>query len=136
MQASPKESIGYEVVAARVSFALDQRCSFEDQYNKKMKKQDKQSLVDKPKEEVLSLSSINPLSMNSVNLCKDIDLDASVEQSNPELVDPEVFTSGVKKIIENVSDMEESLRRLDLIKGYSNILTKIKKDMEKKLEEA
>lgn len=38
MQIYPKESLGIEVVPARVSFCTDQKLTFEDQHKEKMRK--------------------------------------------------------------------------------------------------
>lgn len=40
MQVFPKESIGIEIVPARVAVTLDQKLNFEDYYSKQAKKED------------------------------------------------------------------------------------------------
>ena len=43
MQVYPKESIGIEIVPARVAFTIDQKLNFEDYYQKLAKKEEKQN---------------------------------------------------------------------------------------------
>lgn len=43
MQVYPKESIGIEIVPARVAFTIDQKLNFEDYYQKLAKKEEKEN---------------------------------------------------------------------------------------------
>lgn len=113
MQVYPKESIGIEIVPARVAFTLDQKLNFEDYYQKQAKKQEKQSKRN-------GHSELNGHSHRTKN-------------GIPELTGkhPTQVVQTLQDIKKAALDMEAKLRDIGMIKGYFNILAKIQTDMDR-----
>ena len=99
LQVFPKESIGVEVVEARVSYSIDQRYKFEEHY-----------LRLKSKKEAASFSNISNTSSCVANCL------SQGGQNNDDQI------KQLKKVNFQVDNLESSLRVHSLIKGNANAL--------------
>jgi len=99
LQVFPKESIGVEVVEARVCYTISQKCDFEERYNAMKVKREKTLLA-------------------SAKVSKEEDEGNSEEQIKQ-----------LKKISKEVDMLESSLTNISMIKGNLKTLQKIRHDL-------
>ena len=103
LQVFPKESIGVEVVEARVCYTISQKCDFEERYNAVKAKREKS---------LLALAKVSP---------------EEAEGNSDEQI------KHLKKISKEVDMLESSLTNVSMIKGNLKTLQKIRHDLQNKM---
>lgn len=103
MQIYPKESIGIEIVPARVSFCIDQKFNFESQYSEQAKR------------EANSYKNASPTAIQKEGGTSKKELEA------------------LKELAKDTDKLELKLKQTGLIKGHVQSLHKIKHDINAKV---
>lgn len=143
LQVFPKESLGIEIVPARVMSSIDHMYNYEDKYNRQKKRDEERGKPEQPKDIngfplplTAETSNQNSFLLNdrrAAGLGNDEDSDSN--NLSPVPTQRQIVLKNkqdliiLKEIDVSVTDLENKLRQINMIKGHANNIKKLQTDV-------